>query len=892
MATSTEQQQQQQQQEPWYLRYTIPILFPSHDGFDLSVSQSTFNALVQDIVTTRDDGGLDHVEQAKDGNGDKDDSFTVVSAATTSQELRGGLNQLDLNLGTAAETPTKEFTAVKPNKSIKSAKSVGSQNSFDLLQTAESTSSESGKSDNDHPFIQGLVSHGKGGYTSITEGDMENKMLTANADIAYRSTKSSILDLFTELEAVVSGPRLFELLNAAWREDSLATLKIIFNARSIHLGKASQATFYRCAGWLAQHHPLTLIANLRWLSRPVIQKKVGKKEEADSDMVMVDVKPEKDAEDVTQYDVRNGVSHGYWKDLLNILVLGVEGKLDVLVQPKDILYVEKQKKSGKAFASKQEANAAWQHEQGKAYVGRRGQSFSSKEEDKPQHQKSSTIFPSKEESKTLRHDTRDTRHDKAVTAFNSDPVYRGLYLTVTRLFAEQLEKDLALLNGDDAKAKRNISLCAKWAPSHDRFHDKHTFIVSSISEMLYPMTNITGGSEDMDRELYLRHARERYRKDVAALRAHLGIVERNLTAKTYDKIKYDRVPSLAMNNYAPVFAAKDTERFEKYIDSVAEGKMSISGATLLPSTLIHTVRHNITHSSASSTLLAKNPKAAIEAKMKEINAKVVDGQWKTLVQRIKDSGTLESSIAVCDVSGSMGGPVFGDGTCPMDSAIGLSLLLAEVTAPPFGGHFITFSAQPQVESIDMLASLHDKVTRLSQADWGMNTNFVAVFEKLILPMAIRNKLPQEDMVKRVFVFSDMQFDSAQSSNFSGSFERIKSKYADAGYEMPELIFWNLAGGRAGYGRGTGGDPTAPKPVTSDETGTALVSGYSQGMLKVFLDNGSFDEPEDEDDVKTTEDGDAVVVDSQSPAKKRKIDPMSTVKKAIGHKAYDPLKVVD
>jgi len=34
------------------------------------------------------------------------------------------------------------------------------------------------------------------------------------------------------------------------------------------------------------------------------------------------------------------------------------------------------------------------------------------------------------------------------------------------------------------------------------------------------------------------------------------------------------------------------------------------------------------------------------------------------------------------------------------------------------------------------------------------------------------------------------------------------------------------------------DDTAPKPVQAHEENTALVSGYSQGQLKMFLDNGT------------------------------------------------------
>jgi hypothetical protein len=83
-------------------------------------------------------------------------------------------------------------------------------------------------------------------------------------------------------------------------------------------------------------------------------------------------------------------------------------------------------------------------------------------------------------------------------------------------------------------------------------------------------------------------------------------------------------------------------------------------------------------------------------------------------------------------------------------------------------------------------------------------------------MAIKNKLTEEEMVKQVFVFSDMQFDQAQNEEdrWTSSYERIKQSYAAAGYEMPKLIFWNMAG-----------DNTS-KPTTMDDVNTALVSGYS------------------------------------------------------------------
>jgi hypothetical protein len=266
---------------------------------------------------------------------------------------------------------------------------------------------------------------------------------------------------------------------------------------------------------------------------------------------------------------------------------------------------------------------------------------------------------------------------------------------------------------------------------------------------------------------------------------------------------------------------------------------------------------------------------------------VVDEQWNTLVQRIKDSGTLENAIAVVDVSGSMMGPVFSDGTTPLDSSLGLGLLLASVAKPPFCNTFITFSQDPQVITMNPELPLGEKISAMAMVDWGMTTDFNSVFEKLLLPMAINNNVPKEDMVKRIFVFSDMQFDQAQAQSMYGgratrfetNHERIKRLYEGAGYEMPEMIYWNLAGGRGGGG--------APKPVTKETEGTAMVSGYSQGMLKVFLENGGFEDAEEEEEA-------FVEVDKNGTEKivMKKVDSLDIVKKAIGHKSYEMLHVVD
>lgn len=53
------------------------------------------------------------------------------------------------------------------------------------------------------------------------------------------------------------------------------------------------------------------------------------------------------------------------------------------------------------------------------------------------------------------------------------------------------------------------------------------------------------------------------------------------------------------------------------------------------------------------------------------------------------------------------------------------------------------------------------------------------------------------MVKRLFVFSDMQFDASLVRSREGwetTHDRIVKAYKRAGYEMPEIVYWNLRGG--------------------------------------------------------------------------------------------------
>ena len=384
----------------------------------------------------------------------------------------------------------------------------------------------------------------------------QNLMFTENEGVAHRSTKSALLDLFVELEKTIDPGRLEKLLGEAWKADALATLRIIWNARSIHLGKGERETFYRCMGWLKEYHPVTFIANLEWLHRSVIQLKI-RKDDPDQAVTVNEPEPAESGPDVLF-----GGSHSYWKDLLNLLVLDVQGEL---------------KATGKIHKILNAPNTQ---------PRKRPRSSMAKAPKIDQPKKSAEVL--KQEAKEKKHWLEGDRHSIVLSCMAATG-YRILHLCVSGLFARQLMTDIALLASAEKKDRRRISYAAKWAPTLEGFHDKHTLIATSIAELLFPPSSFTEFGVE-PRETYLKRAREAYRYHyLAPLRKALEVVERDISAETFDKIHYGKVPSLAMNLYKDLFARKDFERFETYIEKVAEGKARISGAVLLPGTLVSQV---------------------------------------------------------------------------------------------------------------------------------------------------------------------------------------------------------------------------------------------------------------------------------------------------------------
>ena len=329
-----------------------------------------------------------------------------------------------------------------------------------------------------------------------------------------------------------------------------------------------------------------------------------------------------------------------------------------------------------------------------------------------------------------------------------------------------------------------ISQCAKWMPSLTSSAES-----KRIAKHFIKLVRQNFASDFTE---------EKYRKLISYLRKQLKIVEHNLTNKDYESIDYSKIPSYASLKYRKAFNRNDKVKYLLYLADVANGKSKINAKTLYPYDLVKKYYD----------------------KWGEFNTEIIDptveAQWKALPDYVPEI----NGIVVNDTSGSMTG-------LPMDVSVSLAVYIAERNkSEVWKNYIIPFSSRAEWKEVKG-DTLLDKLKSVYTGDCS-NTDLQAVFD-LILGRAIEKHIPKDDMPKVLLIITDMEFDASEvwNSNWSTTnFEAITKKYQEAGYERPNLVWWNVD------------SRNTQTPITKDDNGNILLSGCSPAMLTVAL-SGKF-----------------------------------------------------
>jgi hypothetical protein len=359
------------------------------------------------------------------------------------------------------------------------------------------------------------------------------------------------------------------------------------------------------------------------------------------------------------------------------------------------------------------------------------------------------------------------------------------------LFANQLQKDEAKMADDSS-----VSLCAKWAPSENDRNDKRKHFAKKIASIMY-------GREDPKKM-------EKYRKCLVPLRNKINIVEALMCSGKWDEINFEAVPGVASKRLLKAFMKHQPERYQQYLNAVKSGTKEIKITGLLPHELVKFYIND-----------RSSPNETIEL------------QWRALLENVRKDGTLSNSIAIADVSGSMFCASNGD--IPAQVSIALSILTSLCCTGKFYKKVVTFSTDPTLITLPN-ETLYDCFTALCNVSYGLSTDFVKC-SLCIIAYGIVNNIKDEEMPKKLFVFTDMQFDAANAAKAASGntddkmqtvYRHVINLFKAKQYTPPKFIFWNL-----------NSDTQNTFPVDISVENTAMVSGFSEQLLKIFMKYDEF-----------------------------------------------------
>ena len=307
---------------------------------------------------------------------------------------------------------------------------------------------------------------------------------------------------------------------------------------------------------------------------------------------------------------------------------------------------------------------------------------------------------------------------------------------------------------------------------------------------------------------------ESYRKMLSKLRAYLDVTEVKTCGNRWDEIDYNKVSSGANIRYTEAFKKHDGERYlehcRKALDVAANPDVKMHASVLYP----HEIWEKYTKTSYYGYVETLDADISLEA------------LWKNLA----DLGDCGNTMVVVDGSGSMVSKCAFSNVRPINISRSLGVYFAERCKGEFHNILMEFSRRPKLIDLNGCKTLRDKVVEMCKYNDCTNTDIEAVF-MLILQTAVNAHMMQSDLPDRILIISDMEFDTATNYtnrlylySMKSLFDELADRFAKYGYKLPKLVFWNV------------NSRTNAIPMTENEMGVIMVSGYSPNIMSMIMSN--------------------------------------------------------
>lgn len=336
----------------------------------------------------------------------------------------------------------------------------------------------------------------------------------------------------------------------------------------------------------------------------------------------------------------------------------------------------------------------------------------------------------------------------------------------------KIRKKVYNLIGKGLKNNETSGLCAKWISRNDR-GDK---FISGL-------------------RAYLKLSPKDFRKMLVSLSSTL---EQKMSAKDWDSVDYNKLPSQALNKHTKAFSRNDETNYLDYLQGLYSGESKVNAETLFPYQIVN--RSDLADESLSKWALK-------------------EAQWKALPDYFKGAQDQSSILPMIDVSASMSVKAGKTSITCMDVAVSLGMYISMKQNGDFQNTYLTFNSEPKL-NIFNTGLLREAAESVYESEWGGTTNLEKAFEEL-LSFAVKNKIVANDMPKVILILSDMNFDVAVRNGNHKAIDMIKSLYEENNYTVPKVVFWNL------HHNGT-------FVAKDNEQGVMTLSGFSPALLKDLI----------------------------------------------------------
>ena len=363
----------------------------------------------------------------------------------------------------------------------------------------------------------------------------------------------------------------------------------------------------------------------------------------------------------------------------------------------------------------------------------------------------------------------------------------------------ELVKDTFYDDIQNCMVGKSISLLAKWMPS----------------------INASGKARQQAKR-FIKHfglTCQTYRKMLSKLRAYLDVTEVKTCGNRWGEIDYNKVSSNANARYTNAFKKHDEERYiehcRKAMDASANTGVKMHADVLFP----HEIWAKYTQLSGLSWFDGHYQNEYGDY------VSPADISLEALWKNLPDLGECGNTMVVVDGSGSM--TCQCGGIKPIDVSRSLGVYFAERCQGEFHNILMEFSNHPELIDLTGCETLRDKIIEISKYTDCTNTDIEKVF-MLILQTAVKSNMCQSELPERVLIVSDMEFDVATNNTknhiygMKSLFEHLADIYAEYGYKLPKLVFWNVC------------SRTNTIPLCENEAGVILVSGFSPNILKMVM----------------------------------------------------------